>query len=136
MISIQLEPISAGAFAAYGDLLVAPELGARIEFTQGLQNLRSTAVPCLSLCTIEPIALPFQTIRMERHVHSSQAFLPLRGRGYLVLVSANGIDDRPALASLRAFRVPACVGINYRAGTWHHQSSHLIRLRVLQSGCS
>lgn len=121
MRAICLEAISAEAFSAYGDLLVAPAPGApRVELEQELVNLRSRARPRLALATIAPARLPLRVVQMERHVYSSQAFVPLSGSTYLVLVAVNGSDDQPDLSTLRAFRVPTHMGINYRARVWHH----------------
>ena len=57
---------------------------------------------------------------MERHIFSSQAFVPYDCESYLVLVAPHGANDRPDVSGIRAFRVPGNVGINYRADTWHH----------------
>ncbi len=112
----------------FGLLLPRPAPGAaRLELIDELTNGRETARPRLSLAAVEPRALPLTAIEMERHVHSSQGFVPLDCAAYLVLVAPNGGDGRPDEARLRAFRVPGDLGVHYHAGTWHHPLTALDR---------
>jgi ureidoglycolate lyase len=122
MPDIKLEPITAEAFASFGDLLPAREIGQlRFELIEELQNLRDGAKPRLSLAAVAPAKpLPLTAFEMERHVFSSQAFVPYDCQSYLVLVAPHGPDDLPDMSGVRAFRVPGNVGVNYRADTWHH----------------
>lgn len=118
---IKLEPMTAEAFAPFGQLLPAREVGdGRVELIEELQNLRTTAKPRLSLAAVEPKALPLTAVELERHIFSSQAFVPYDCESYLVLVAPHGANDRPDVSGIRAFRVPGNVGVNYRADTWHH----------------
>jgi ureidoglycolate lyase len=125
---LTLEPVTAEAFAPFGQLLVPPLPGrGRMELIDELQNDRPTGRPRLSLATVEPKALPLVAVEMERHAHSSQAFVPLDCASYLVMVAPHGADGLPDVAGLRAFRIPGDTGINYRADTWHHPLSALER---------
>ena len=128
MMRLEIEPITEQAFAPFGDLLPprAPGDG-RQELIKELENGRASARPRLSLATVEPKALPLTALKMERHVHSSQAFVPLDCASYLVMVAPHGADGMPDLARLRAFRVAGHTGINYRADTWHHPLTPLER---------
>ncbi len=125
---LRIEGVTAEAFAPFGDLLPprAPGEG-RQELIEELQNGRLSARPRLSMATVEPKALPLTTAKMERHAHSSQAFVPLDCASYLVMVAPKGAGGLPDLTRLRAFRVPGDTGINYRADTWHHPLSPLDR---------
>ena len=115
------QPITAEAFAPFGLLLPRPHPGAdRMELIEALTNGRDSARPRLSLAGVAPQALPLAAREMERHVHSSQSFVPLDCAAYLVLVAPHGADGRPDEAGLMAFRVPGDVGVHYRADTWHH----------------
>jgi ureidoglycolate lyase len=122
MPNVKLEPITAEAFAPFGDILAPREIGQpRLELIEELQNLRGSAKPRLSLAVVPPAkASPFIAVQMERHVFSSQAFMPYECESYLVLVAPHGADDLPGVSGARAFRVPGNVGINYHANTWHH----------------
>ena len=128
MIRLTLEPITAEAFAPFGQLLPPGHVGGpRLDLIDELQNGRAGAKPRLSLAAVAPKPLPVVAVEMERHVHSSQAFVPLDCAAYLVLVAPHGPDRLPDMARLRAFRVPGDTGINYRADTWHHPLTALER---------
>ncbi|MCB8884122.1 ureidoglycolate lyase [Acidisoma cellulosilytica] len=127
-IHLTLEPITAEAFAPFGLLLPPPVLGgARLELIAELQNLRPSARARLSLATVAAQLLPMEAIEMERHIYSSQAFVPIDCASYMLLVALHGPDDMPDMATLRAFRVPGDTGINYKADTWHYPLSALER---------
>jgi ureidoglycolate lyase len=123
----KLEPISPDGFAPFGRLLNMPPTGGdRFEMIDDLQNLRMSARPRLTLSAINPMPLPLTAVEMERHVFSSQTFVPIDCASYVVMVAPH-TDDRPDLARLRAFRVPGDVGIHYSANTWHHPLTVLER---------
>ena len=129
MIHLTLEPITDEAFAPFGQVLAPQPPGqTRRELVEELQNRRASAKPRLSLATVEPKGLPLTAVEMERHVHSSQAFMPLDCASYLLLVAPHGVDDLPDMTKLRAFRVPGDTGINYKANTWHHPLTALERV--------
>jgi ureidoglycolate lyase len=56
---------------------------------------------------------------MEVHPLSSQAFFPLSGRPYLVVVAGPGEFEAQ---NLRVFLAGSHQGVNYRRGCWHHYS--------------
>lgn len=125
---LKIEPIDAAAFMPFGQLMPPQEPGqGRQELFEELQNERASARPRLSMATVEPKALPLTAAKMERHVHSSQVFVPVDSAGYLVVVAPHGADGMPDLGKIRAFRVPGDTGLNYRADTWHHPLSALER---------
>jgi len=60
---------------------------------------------------------------LERHLFSSQLFLPCRSANdahYLVIVCLNNSVDKPDLRTLKAFIATSNQGINYHPGVWHH----------------
>ncbi len=127
-MQLKIEPIDAAAFMPFGQLMPPQEPGqGRQELFEELQNERASARPRLSMATVEPKALPLTAAKMERHVHSSQVFVPVNSAGYLVVVAPHGADGMPDLGKIRAFRVPGDTGLNYRADTWHHPLSALER---------
>jgi ureidoglycolate lyase len=128
MASIPLEAVTAEAFAPFGLLLPTPALGQpRLELYGELANLRETAKPRLTLATAPPRRLPLTATEMERHIQSSQTFVPIDCASYLVMVAPHGPDDLPDPTGVRAFRVPGDVGIHYFANTWHHPLTALER---------
>lgn len=64
-----------------------------------------------------PTTLPYRFDMIERHPLGSQAFVPLNGQRFIVVVAPAGesadIDD------LRAFMTNGHQGINYHRGVWH-----------------
>jgi ureidoglycolate lyase len=128
MKRLKIESIDAEAFAPFGQLLPpAPPGRGRQELIEELQNDRASARPRLSIATAEPKALPLTAVKMERHVHSSQAFAPLDCASYLVMVAPHGEGGMPDFEKIRAFRVSGDTGVNYKADTWHHPLSPLER---------
>ncbi|GAB4382447.1 ureidoglycolate lyase [Albidovulum sp.] len=120
---IQAEPLSATAFAPFGDVLEAagsPDRiineglcrrfhdRARLDFGSGRAGL--------SIFDAVPRALPHDFTLVERHPEGSQAFLPLGGRPFLVVVAPDH-DGRPGRP--RAFLTAPGQGVNYLRGTWH-----------------
>jgi ureidoglycolate lyase len=114
------EPINASFFARFGHLIDVEPSGIRTDRIGGIENGREDAAFHLSTIRIDPTALPFEIVELERHAYTSQSFLPLDASRYLVCVAANDQDGWPEMKTLRAFIVPAGTGITYRAGTWHH----------------
>ena len=79
---------------------------------------RTLVAEPISIFRGEPRALPFEATMMERHRLGSQAFVPLSGRPYLVLVAPPG--PRPRADQLRLFVAAAGQGVNYARDVWHH----------------
>lgn len=129
------EPLTAAAFAPYGDVL---ETGTAKEIrninygnTQrfhdiaeldlGAQNGKSL----VSIFRSKPLPRPIPVKVMERHPLSSQAFYPLNNHPFMVVVAEAGEFDSKRL---RAFLAGPSQGVNYRKGTWHHYSLALDRV--------
>lgn len=122
--TIRIEPLTAEAFAPFGDVLEvkgAPDRlinqdlcgryhdRARLDFgTDGRAGI--------SLFDAVPRALPYTLDMVERHPEGSQAFLPMTEAPFLVIVApdADGVPGTP-----RAFLTAPGQGVNYHRGTWH-----------------
>ncbi len=119
MRHLATEPLTAPAFAPFGDVLDATgefrlineglcqrhhDL-ARLDFTDGR--------PGISVFRAEPRSLPHRLDLIERHPLGSQAFIPMTAHPFLVIVSA-GPDATP-----RAFLTNGTQGINLHRATWH-----------------
>ncbi|MCJ2080359.1 ureidoglycolate lyase [Methylobacterium sp. J-090] len=122
--TLPIRPIDAAAFAPFGTLLEAPDVAPRQDHATVIENGRPGVRANLALIRSEPWSDRVPVTRLERHPHSSQAFLPLAVRAYVVVVAPDR-DGRPDEAELRAFRVPGHIGLNYRAGAWH---AHMMTL--------
>jgi ureidoglycolate lyase len=74
--------------------------------------------PIISVFSAKPWPMPIEIKLLERHPISSQAFVPLTGARFLVVVAES--HKRPAPQDIRAFVSDGRQGINYGRGTWHH----------------
>lgn len=118
-LNIRAEPIDATAFAPFGDVVAQPRGGKRTDWSAALARPQKNASLSLSTANVAMARFPASLTMMERHPHSFQSFIPLDVSGYLVCVAPNGADDLPVMDQLRAYIVPAGIGITYRARAWH-----------------
>lgn len=77
----------------------------------------SDADTCLSVARVRPRAL--EVIWMERHFKHTQAFLPLNGQPYAVVVAPPSEAELPDLAAVKAFSFDGDCGFLMHLGTWH-----------------
>lgn len=118
---IVAEPLTAAAFAPFGDVLAPPAERGRDYFDGGLGNARAGARPSLSMSRVAPLAqLPLRATMLERHEFSSQSFVPLDVARWLVIVAPPAPQGGPDAAKARAFVAGPGQGITYHVGTWHH----------------
>ncbi len=121
--TILCEPLTAEAFAPFGDVIEAvgqPDMvinegfadrfhdRARLDFGGGRAGI--------SLFRARPRALPYRLRMLERHPLGSQAFIPMQATEWLVIVAPDesGRPGRP-----RAFIAAPDQGVNYLRATWH-----------------
>jgi ureidoglycolate lyase len=75
----------------------------------------------LSIFQAQAQTAPFLLRKLERHPLGSQAFVPLHGQPFLIVVAMARPDpDSPNMAALRGFLSNGQQGINFKRGTWHH----------------
>jgi ureidoglycolate lyase len=120
------QPLTVEAFAPFGDVIAAR--GEASTINQGMGGRSSDLAQvdvsadgghaAISVIACMPEALPITLRLMERHPLGSQAFVPLNGQRYVVVVARAGAP--PARADLRAFVCRGDQGINYHRGVWHH----------------
>lgn len=124
MRDILAEPLTAAAFAPFGDVLEAAGPPDRI-INQGLcgrfhdrarLDFGPDARAGLSIFKAEPRSFPYLLEMVERHPDGSQAFVPMTGDAFLVIVAADagGTPGQP-----RAFLTDGTQAINLHRGTWH-----------------
>ncbi len=126
-IDLIAEPLTAQAFAPFGDVIEARTDNRIIPINYGLterhHDLAKVEVEgddsraIVSIFRTQPISLPFQVKIMERHPRGSQAFMMLTGNPFLVVVAPAG-NFNPS--HLRAFKAEPGQGVNYHKGVWHH----------------
>lgn len=114
-------PLTAAAFAPFGDVIERPTDYGRVYFSEALANGRGGAKPSLSLTRSRPLeATLLEATRMERHEFSSQSFVPIDVARYLVIVAPHGADSKPDSARLQAFLARGDQGVTYGMNVWHH----------------
>ena len=123
MTQIRIEPLTAEAFATFGDVLApksAPDRminAGRCERHHALATVeRHGGEAIISIFRSDPVSLPYECTLLERHPLGSQAFMPM-GQGPWLSVVAPDVGGRPGTP--RGFLVPSGVGVNLRAGIWH-----------------
>jgi ureidoglycolate lyase len=118
---LRLEELTESSFRAFGQVLVSPSATRRNNFAADLVNRRpDRARPNLAVVRADFAAFPLEIGEIERHEYSSQAFMPLDVKAYyMVVVCEDDGHGDPNLATLRGFRVPGTVGVNYNCGVWH-----------------
>lgn len=122
-----IDPLTADAFAPFGDVIEATRAKESFiinqGYTQRFHDLAKIDVAnnggqiAVNIFRSQPLPTPMNICRLERHPLSSQAFIPLSGRPYLVVVAPPG-DLRET--QIQVFHASANQGVNYHAGTWHH----------------
>lgn len=126
--SLAIEPLTAEAFAPFGDVIDMASAGNRFAINEGWAERfddlaridvgREGGRARLSLFRAVPREFPFALSLMERHPLGSQAFVPTSDRPFLVVVCPGA--EAPCAGGLRCFRAAAGQGVNYAPGTWHH----------------
>lgn len=121
------EPLTAEAFAPYGDVIDSSAAREQLVINEGnttrFHDLMALDVadgggePCVSIFRSTPPPQPVLIKLMEYHPLGSQAFMPLGDNPYLVVVAEAGPFDA---AGIRVFLAQPGQGVNYHKGTWHH----------------
>lgn len=136
MPRLVVEALTPEAFAPFGDVIEASDDREHFTINAGTteryHDLASVEPGpegrvILSIFRGQPRQLPFVVRMMERHPLASQAFIPMSGRPYLVVVAPAG--DSPRCDQLRAFLAGPNQGVNYAPGVWHHP------LLALETAC-
>jgi ureidoglycolate lyase len=125
MARVPVQALTRESFRPYGDVV---EVGDSRHYTinQGwaeryadmatLDLLADGGAPNVGIVRAKARPFPLQVKLMERHPKSTQLFIPLVARPFLVLVAPPG--DRPE--NIIAFKTLAGQGINYGRSVWHH----------------
>jgi len=124
---IEIKPLTAEAFAQYGDVIAVDETNRHFSINDGfteryhdlatIDTLNENGRTLVSIFRSTPLALPIAIKMMERHPLSSQAFMQLGDQPYLVVVAPQGEFDEN---TIEVFLANSEQGVNYHAGTWHH----------------
>jgi ureidoglycolate lyase len=127
------QPLDPEAYRPFGDVIAANRAGVlpvsanegtaqKFERLAALDNLREGKASLhVSLFRCSPGRLPMEIALLERHLRSTQIFIPMIARGFLVVVASPDVSgEAPDLSTLAAFLAGPGQGISYRPGIWHH----------------
>ena len=119
MKDIRARPLTAAAFAPFGDVLNCDGAPDRIinavlcgRFHDRAQVDVGDGRVGISLFRSELRRLPYQIDLIERHPLGSQAFIPMSMDSFLVVVAGDDLVPQ-------AFVMAPGEGINFHRGTWH-----------------
>ena len=124
MRTVRAEPLTADAFAEFGEVIEAAGPPDRL-INAGLcgrwhdraaLDFGAGGRAGISVFRAEPRTLPHLLDLVERHPDGSQGFLPATPAPFLVTVAPDR-DGRPG--QVRAFLTAPGQGVSYRRGTWH-----------------
>lgn len=125
--TLPLLPLTEAAFAPFGDVIQTEGRNhfpinagkvQRFHDLAGIDVLEADGKPGISLFVAQPYDMPLDLVYLERHPLSSQAFIPLDDRPFVVIVAPAG--EKPSLANMRGFVTDGQQGVNYARGVWHH----------------
>lgn len=127
-ILITPAPLSREGFAPYGDVIATAASGAmpmnraRFDRFDGLATVDCDPsgggeMKISMIRSRAPTRLPFRIDLVERHPLGSQAFIPLDGIKFIVVVAMPG--ESVEAEDLRAFVTNGSQGVNYHRCTWH-----------------
>ncbi len=125
---LQVQPLSAEAFKPFGDVIQANDAAKHFSINQGYAERydRLALVDAndlggqagISIFRAKARPMPIELSVLEKHPLGSQAFMPMSGHAYLVVVAPGG--NAPEIDKAQCFLASATQGVNYAKGTWHH----------------
>jgi len=124
---LRAQPLTSEAFAPFGAVIQTagahhfPINEGSTERYHALAEVAIDGPPARAIISIfrgEPVTPPVPLHLLERHPLGSQAFMPLQGRPYLVVVAPPG--ESPGLDGLQVFLAGGDQGVSYAPGVWHH----------------
>lgn len=127
MKTLQLKPLNAPAFEAFGQVLEKNSPCEQRSINDGLtvRHHSLSTIDCnqlggqtiASIFSAQAITDDFLLTKMERHPLGSQSFINISGNPYVVVVAPRGDLDENAI---RGFYAQAHQSVTYNIGTWHH----------------
>lgn len=118
-MKLQVLPLSQEAFSAYGDVIETQQRDF-FHINNGLvERYHDLALveileqdrTLISINRAQPANLPLTIHELERHPLGTQAFIPMKGEVFVVVVALG--DDKPDLSTLRAFITIVTSGITH-----------------------
>lgn len=125
MKTLTARPLTREAFAPFGDVIDVdtgnqyPINAGKTQRFHDLATAEATgddARVILSIARGAPYDFPLKLSMVERHPLGSQAFMPLGGKPFLVVVCP---DEAGRPGEPKVFVTAPGQGVNYARGTWH-----------------
>ena len=120
----QPQPLNSRDFTPFGDVIetgdhsfewINSNTAKKFSDLAQIDVLEKSGKPNINIYLANPVTVPVPINMLERHPLSSQAFVPLDNRPFLVVVSETGtVDD------LHIFIANGNQGVNYKRNIWHH----------------
>lgn len=125
MRTLKPTPLTAEAFAPFGEVIevrgdprtINDGHTLRYHDLAALDLLADSGRSIVSIFRSTPPTYPLTIRSMENHPLSSQAFVPLSGRPFLVVVAPRGPFNANQIV---AFAASPQQGVNIAKGVWHH----------------
>lgn len=133
MRTLTIEPLTKAAFAPFGEVIetegsdyfmINNGSTRRYHALARVQTSAPEDQAIVSIFVAQTLTMPLTIRMLERHPLGSQAFVPLRGNPFLIVVAPPG--DTPRSEEVRAFLGNGRQGVNYQRGVWHHPVLALI----------
>lgn len=136
-IELIAQPLTRQAFEPFGDVIEVSDTRRHYTINSGATERydalavadaqgEGSRVVISIFRSLHAAVLPIPILSLERHPLGSQAFVPMAGTPFLVVVAPPG--DQVDAREVRAFYSNGHQGVNYRRGAWHHS------LLALQAG--
>lgn len=125
-MKLQVLPLDAKSFAPYGDVIETAERDF-FHINDGLveryhalaqADILQQERALISINRAQPLPEPLVINVLERHPLGSQAFFPLNGEAFVMVVATGGHTPDPK--SIRAFITNGRQGVNYHRNVWHY----------------
>lgn len=127
-MKLKVEPLTPASFAPFGEVIstttARDEYKINLGTTTRFHDISRVDVgdeggaPIISIFRGTPRPMPIEIKMMERHPLGSQAFMPLSGQKFLIVVAEG--TEAPAAENLRAFISDGTQGVTYAKNVWHH----------------
>ncbi|PCH94143.1 MAG: ureidoglycolate lyase [Rhodobacteraceae bacterium] len=116
---IKPQPLTQAAFAPYGDVIECG-IGTSFDINAGFATRHDalSTVSCdgdVAVSIFEGRPRPLELVLLERHPLGTQAFMPLDGQDWLVIVA-----DAPTPQACKVFLCTGAQGVQYNRNVWHH----------------
>lgn len=126
MMKLEVLPLNQHTFSAYGDVIETDKRDffhindGLVERYHDLANVEVLEQDrtLISINRAQPAAMPIVVHELERHPLGTQAFMPMNGEAFVVIVALG--EDKLDLSTLKAFITNGQQGVNYHRNVWHH----------------